>query len=68
MKKNEKVTRTEQKIRWMKKAYKSYSAHLRYDTDKDIIDYIEQEKKSQGVTDIFRKVFQEFLENEKKKG
>lgn len=68
MEKKKNYTSNEVKNRWLKKAYSRYLVSLRYDTDKDIIDYIEQEKKTQGVTEIFRKVFHEFLEKEKGKG
>lgn len=38
----------------MKDNYKTYRVNLRYDTDQDIIDYIESRKNLEGVTPIIR--------------
>ena len=40
------TTSTEVKQRWEAKTYKKYMIRLRQDTDKDIIDYIEQQKQN----------------------
>ena len=42
-------TSYEVKHRWLKANYQRYNINLRYDTDQDLIDYIEQ-KKDEGMT------------------
>ena len=56
-------TSSEVSERWKKKAYNRYYVSFRKDTDKDIIDYIEQKKKTTNTTEVFREVFNEFLKN-----
>lgn len=47
-------TSSEVKKRWMDENYKSYRANFRYDTDKEIIDFIEANKDRFGTTGILR--------------
>ena len=42
----------------MKANYKTYRVNLRYDTDQDLIDYIELRKDAEGVTPIIREALQ----------
>ena len=51
-------TSTEVKQRWIDNNYKRITVNLRYDTDKEIIDYIEQHKEQFGTTEIFRVALQ----------
>lgn len=55
-------TSTEVKQRWMKANYQRYLINLRYDTDQDLIDYIEQKKdEGMGVTDIIREALEKIV-------
>ncbi len=47
-------TSTEVKNRWKKANYKIYQLNLRYDTDADLIAYVESHKEKDGTTEIFR--------------
>lgn len=53
---------TEAKQRWIDKNYQRFIISLRYDTDQDIIDYIEQ-KKDEGMntTEIFREALEKIV-------
>ena len=62
------TTSSEVKTRWIKENYKIYRVSLRYDTDKELIDFIEQAKQKNdgfGVTDIFREALNEYMQTEK---
>lgn len=48
------TTSSEVKARWMANNYKTYRVNLRYDTDQDLIDYMEKHKQAEGVTPIIR--------------
>ena len=52
-------TSYEVKKRWKDKTYKSYQLNLRYDTDAELIDYIESS--NQGVSAIVRKALKLFI-------
>ena len=47
-------TSSEVKMKWMEKAYKKYLISLRYDTDQQLIDFVEANKDKFGTTNIFR--------------
>lgn len=57
-------TSTEVKNRWIKNNYKRYSVSLRYDTDQDLIDYIETHKdeEGRGVTGVIRDALKKQIE------
>lgn len=59
------VTSYEVKKRWKDKMYKSYQLNLRYDTDKDLIDFIEKNKGNIGVTAIVRDALNEYVNSQK---
>lgn len=54
-------TSTEAKARWMKANYKTYRVNLRFDTDQQIIDYIELHKEHDGVTPIIRDALESLI-------
>lgn len=56
-------TSSEVKNRWNKANYRQYTVNLRYDTDKDIIDYIEANKERFGTTEIFRAAMEMLIAN-----
>lgn len=43
--------------------YKRYVVNLRFDTDSELIDFVEEHKDKQGTTDIFRQALEK-LKNE----
>lgn len=51
-------TSSKVKTAWKQRNYKCYAVNFRYDTDKEIIDYIEQNKEQFGTTEIFRAAMQ----------
>ena len=54
-------TSSEVKQRWMDKAYKKYMVQLRYDTDQDLIDFVEANKEKLGTTNIFREALELYI-------
>lgn len=58
-------TSSEVKARWMEKAYKKYLVNLRYDTDQDLIDFVEANKDKMGMTQIFREALAEYIAKQK---
>lgn len=57
-------TSTEVKQRWIDKNYKRFVVSFRYDSDKEIIEYIEERKKRGDQTsDIFREAMDALMEN-----
>lgn len=58
-------TSSEVKQRWMEKAYKKYLVSFRYDTDQEIIDFIEANKGKLGTTNIFRDALEMYIEANK---
>lgn len=58
-------TSTEVKRRWNDKTYRRYVTYLRYDTDKDLIDWIESHKEEYGTTNIFRDAVRLLIETNK---
>ena len=61
------TTSSEVKARWIAKAYKRYTVSLRYDTDQEIIDFIEDNKEKLGMTVIFRDALTMYLESMKER-
>ena len=61
-------TSTEVKNRWNAANYKRYQIGLRYDTDQDLIDFVERFKAKNdgmGVSDIFRAGVEVLMEAER---
>jgi len=61
-------TSTEVKNRWNAANYKKYQINLRYDTDQELIDFVERFKAQNdgmGVSDIFRAGVETLMEAEK---
>lgn len=54
-------TSNEVKQRWIDKAYSRYLVSFRYDTDGDLIDFMEQNKEKLGTTNIFRDALQLYI-------
>ena len=44
--------------------YKTYRVNLRYDTDQDLIDYMEKYKQTEGVTPIIRKALEDLIKKD----
>ena len=57
-------TSTEVKQRWENKSYKKIMIRLRYDTDADLIDYLEKNKEKYGTTNIFRDALAAYIKAE----
>lgn len=55
------TTSSEVKKRWMDANYKSYRVNLRYDTDKELIDFMEANKEKLGTTEIFRAALENLI-------
>lgn len=58
-------TSTEVKQRWENKAYKRFMVRFRYDTDQKLIDFLEANKDSIGVTQIFREAMEMYMDANK---
>ena len=59
-------TSTEVKQRWIDNNYKRYIASLRYDTDRELIDYIEDQKQSgKQTSEIIRAAIEALMDKEK---
>lgn len=59
------TTSSEVKYRWIKANYKQYQVNFRYDTDKELIDYIEKRKEhGDSNIDIFREAVEALIEKE----
>lgn len=56
-------TSYEVRKRWMDKAYKRYAVNLRYDSDQDVIDFIEKHKEKYGTTNIFRDALEMYVKS-----
>ncbi len=56
-------TSSEVKLRWKKKAYHAYGISLRYDTDQELIDFIEEHKDKYGTTNIFRDALEMYIKS-----
>lgn len=55
------TTSTEVKNRWKKKAYKIYRVNLRYDTDHELMEFIDSNKDSIGLTQMFREALEMYM-------
>lgn len=65
MVKRKTTTSSEVKYRWIKANYKQYAVSFRFDTDKEIIDYIEKRKENGDKNmDIFREAIEALMEKE----
>lgn len=53
------------KQRWIAANYKRYGVSLRYDTDSDLIEYLDRQKDSdgKGVTTIIRDALRQYINN-----
>lgn len=60
-------TSTEVKQRWENANYSRYVVRLRYDADKDLIDYIEEQKQTRSTSEIFRDAIALLVEKERAK-
>ena len=58
-------TSSEVKTRWMDKAYRKYVVSFRYDTDQEIIDFVEANKEKLGTTNIFREALEMYVKAKK---
>jgi hypothetical protein len=58
-------TSSEVKQRWKDKAYKRYTSYLRYDTDQEIIDFIEANKEKIGTSNLFRDALEMYMNAQK---
>ena len=58
-------TTQEQRNAWKQRNYKQYAANLRYDTDQELIDYIEEHKDRDGVTAIIREALEMYVKAQK---
>lgn len=56
---------TEAKQRWINKTYKRLMVSLRYDEDRELLDFIEKNKAKYGTTEIFRAGIEALMEKEK---
>ncbi len=57
-------TSSEVKNRWKQRNYKQYNVSLRYDTDEDLINFIESEKGTgKNTTEIFREAVKKLKED-----
>lgn len=56
-------TSSEVKQRWENANYQKYIVRFRFDTDKEIIDYIESRKQLANTTEIFREALEEYMKN-----
>lgn len=55
-------TSTEVKHRYNSKTYKRIQVYFRYDTDGELLDFIELHKESIGVAQIFREALEHYIE------
>lgn len=55
-------TSYEVKKRWIDKTYKRINISLRYDTDEELIDFVEKHKDKYGMTNIFRDALQMYMD------
>ncbi len=59
------TTSNEVKSRWINANYKRYGVSLRYDTDSDLIEYLDRHKgdDGKGTTQIIRQALIEYIKN-----
>lgn len=56
-------TSSEVKARWINKAYKRYILNLRYDSDQQLIDFMENNKEKYGTTPILRDALEMYMKS-----
>lgn len=56
---------TEAKQRWINKTYKRLMVSLRYDEDRDLLEFIEKNKGKYGTTEIFRAGIEALMQKDK---
>ena len=63
-------TTPEQQAAWQKRNYHKYVISLRFDTDQELIDYIEEHKDAEGkgTTGIIREALRMYIEAQKTEG
>jgi len=63
-------TTPEQKAAWQKQNYRKYVISLRYDTDQELIDYLEDIKDidGRGTTGVIREALKAYINAQKKEG
>lgn len=65
MAKRKTTTSSEVKYRWIKANYKQYTVSFRYDTDKELIDYVEgMRSKGVGTSEVFKEAVDALIEKE----
>lgn len=57
-------TSTEVKQRWENANYSRYVVRLRYDTDKELIDYVEKQKQTRSTSEIFKAALELLVKKE----
>ena len=58
-------TSTEVKYRWIKANYKQYTVSFRYDTDRPLIDFVEDQKdKGLGTSEIFKEAVESLMKEQ----
>ena len=60
-------TTPEQKAEWQKRNYHKYVISLRYDTDQELIDFIEEQKDAEGrgTTGVIREALKAYIKAQK---
>lgn len=58
------VTSSEVKRRWIVANYRPYTVNLRYDTDTELIDFVEKVRTEEniGVTEVFRNAIAQYMQ------
>ena len=65
MAKRKSYTSTEVKYRWIKANYKQYTVSFRYDTDRQLIDYVEgQKEKGLGTSEVFKEAVESLMKEQ----
>ncbi len=56
-------TSNEVKKRWMDKAYRSFKIYFRYDTDTELMEFIDKHKDKYGTTNLFRDAMEMYMKS-----
>ena len=65
MEKRKTTTSTEVKYRWIKANYKQYTVSFRYDTDRELIDFVtEKQEKGLGTSEIFKEAVESLMKEQ----
>lgn len=59
-------TSSEVKQRYNNKTYKRIVVSLRYDSDKELLEFLEANKEKEGTTNIFREALELYIEKHSK--